>query len=90
MPTENHYRERVIDMLFEDRQNAKMKGNPSAAVAASTRIADLVLRSDQEREKPINRVVVRIVHQVMCPHCKELGPIEDHAPGHKRDSDWEE
>lgn len=85
------HREHLINMLLEDRQAARMGKNPSAAVAASTRIADLLLSSDAStKQDKVHAVRIFVVHQNMCPVCKERTPIEDPQGTNNTHSPWDE
>lgn len=76
------HRAKIIEYLLADRKAALEARNSSAAVQASTRLADLLLKDDEDARvaKPINRVVFAHVYQNMCPRCKELGPYLDAPP----------
>lgn len=76
------HRAKIVEMLLADRKAALEARNSSAAVQASTRLADLLLKDDEDARvtKPINRVATVIFHQIICPVCKEVGPITDVPP----------
>jgi len=93
-------RSELVAMLMSDRAAALRHRNPSAAISASTKIADLLLNrmAEIENERPVTRLEHVIVHQILCPHCKELGPITASPPPPEplaarpavHPSDWDE
>lgn len=69
-------RRELIGMLLADRKSAIQQRNASAAITASTRIADLLLRQAEEeaaKAQPVTKLVHVIMHQRICPVCKERG-----------------
>ena len=70
-------------MLLADRQSALRQRNASAAISASTKIADLLLRQAEEeavKAAPITQLTHRIIHVTVCERCKERGAISDTPP----------
>ena len=76
-------RRSLVDMLLADRQSALRQRNASAAISASTKIADLLLRQAEEeavKAAPITQLTHRIIHVTVCERCKERGAISDTPP----------
>ena len=85
MATAGHakLRRSIVEMLLSDRQAALRQRNPSAAISASTKIADLVLKEAEEqaaKHTPISKLTHRIIHVTVCERCKERGAISDTPP----------
>jgi hypothetical protein len=95
-PGKGKLRSDLINMLLTDREHALHNANPSAAVAASSRVVDLMLgrlsQDDElDRHEPVDKIRIIVVHQAVCPVCKEAGPITDAAPvQERRRSAWDE
>ena len=73
----------LVDMLLDDRRRALQAKNPSAAIAASGRIVDLMLgkfAEDFTTATPITKIEQVIVHQVICPVCKERSAVSATPP----------
>jgi hypothetical protein len=73
----------LVDMLLDDRRRALEAKNLSAAIAASGRIVDLMLgkfAEDVTTVTPITKLTHVIMHQVICPVCKERSEISDTPP----------
>jgi hypothetical protein len=73
----------LVDMLLDDRRRALEAKNPSAAVTASSRIVDLMLgkfAEDVTTATPVTQLTHVIVHQVICPVCKERSAISGTPP----------
>jgi hypothetical protein len=91
----------LVDMLLDDRRRALEAKNPSAAIAASSRIVDLMLgkfAEDATTATPVTQLTHVIVHQVICPVCKVRSAIsatpqqhaEPHAAPPRRASGWDD
>ncbi len=73
----------ALSMLVADREVALRERNASAAVTASTRIAELMLKqldAEAKHSPPVATVITKVLHQVYCPHCREFGPLTDQPP----------
>ena len=85
-------------MLMSDRRHALQQRNASAAITALSRIADLLLGRLAEEEATKPQLTHVIVHQVICPVCKErsaasptpLPKDEPEAAKPRRASGWDD
>src|SRR5262245_55996723 len=73
----------LVQMLEADRRLAIKERNPSASLAATVRLAELLL--DQlaeaaEQHPQITTIKTVFLHQVICPVCREKGVVTDSAP----------
>jgi hypothetical protein len=70
-------------MLMSDRSAALRQKNASAAITASAKIADLLhsrVAEEEAAKPPITQLVHVIMHQVICPLCKERSPVSATSP----------
>ncbi len=66
-----------------DRQTALSMKNPSAAITASSKVASLLLEelaASAAQTTPVVMVISKLVHLVVCPHCREAQPVSEHPP----------
>jgi hypothetical protein len=73
----------LVRMLEDDRRLAIKEKNPSASLAATVKLADMLLNQldeAEERRAQVTQLTHRVVHQVVCPRCRELSPVTDTPP----------
>jgi hypothetical protein len=82
-PRRELLKRQLLSLLMEDRAAAKRERNPSAQLAATVKLAEIALRELAEaeaRQPPLATLTTILLHQVICPVCREKTPVSEFAP----------